>query len=132
MSSAELEKHIFPVVTTVHGESGLAGAIEMAPYSTTVDWREQALVAFEKGFVRLELPAPLASNRPGKVTILRDPGEDKDAETVVPRLPWVDAMYQQSVNFVKAIEGESTPLCEAEEALEDLKIARDYIRTLQG
>lgn len=119
------------VVMTVHSESGVVGTIEMAPYHTTVDWQEEALAAFDKGFVRLELPPPLALNRPGKVTILRDPGGGKDAETVVPQLPWVDAMRRQSVNFVKAIEGESTPLCEVEEALEDLKIARDYIRALR-
>ena len=59
--------------------SGVACAIEMTPYRTTVDWQESALVAFEKGYVKLELPAPLASNRPGRVEILRDPGDGADA-----------------------------------------------------
>jgi len=49
-----------------------------------------------------------------------------------PRLPWVDAMRQQAMNFVAAIRGEMRPPCEAAEALEDLRVARDYIRLLRG
>jgi predicted dehydrogenase len=78
------------------------------------------------------LPAPLASNRPGKVIIYRDPGNGATPEQVEPTLPWVHAMRQQAVNFVNAIKGETTPLCEAAEALEDLKIAREYLVALQG
>jgi hypothetical protein len=64
--------------------------------------------------------------------MMRDPGEGKTPETIVPMLPWVHAMRQQAVNFVSAIKGESKPPCEAEEALQDLIIARDYIRLLKG
>ena len=53
------------VLLAVQTVSGVAGAIEMTPYRTTVAWEESALIAFEKGYVKLELPAPLASNRPG-------------------------------------------------------------------
>lgn len=120
------------VLMAVHSDSGITGTIEMSPYHTTIDWQEEALIAFEKGYIKLELPAPLASNRPGRVTILRDPGEDTTPETIVPQLPWIHAMRQQAVNFVKAVKGEATPLCEAEEALRDLKVARDYIRRLKG
>jgi hypothetical protein len=41
-------------------------------------------------------------------------------------------MRQQAANFVAALRGEIQPLCEAEEALEDLKVAREYIRLLCG
>ncbi len=116
------------VVLTVHSESGVPGTIEMAPYSTTVDWQEEALAAFDKGFIKLQLPAPVASNRPGTVTMLRDPGGSKTPETVSPHLPWVHSMRQQAVNFIGALRGHDTPLCQAAEALEDLKIARDYIK----
>ena len=53
-------------------------------------------------------------------------------ETVVPQLPWVHAMKQQALHFVQAVQGEAVPLSEAEEALEDLRVARDYIRMLKG
>jgi predicted dehydrogenase len=42
------------------------------------------------------------------------------------------AMQNQAANFVRAIKGEGKPPCEAAEALEDLKVAREYIRMLLG
>ena len=120
------------VLLAVQSESGVAGTIEMSPYRTTVDWQEQALVAFERGYIKIDLPAPLACNRPGKVTIFRDPGDGASAETVVPQLPWVHAMRQQAINFVRAIQGQDTPLCEAAEALKDLQTAREYIRRFKN
>lgn len=112
--------------------SGVACAIEMTPYRTTVDWQESALVAFEKGYVKLELPAPLASHRPGRVELFRDPGEGATPLVLVPQLPWVHAMRQQAVNFVLALKGEAKPPCDSAEALEDLKVAREYIRIWKG
>lgn len=120
------------VLVVVHSQSGVAGTIEMSPYCTTIDWQEEAVIAFERGYIKIQLPAPLASNRPGKVVVYRDPGNGATPEQLVPTLPWVHAMRQQAVNFVNAIQGEATPLCEAAEALEDLKIARDYLMALQG
>jgi predicted dehydrogenase len=120
------------VLLAVQSESGIAGVIEMSPYTTTIDWQESALVAFEHGYVKIELPAPLASNRPGRVEILRDPGNGATPQTFVPQLPWVHAMRQQAINFVRAVKGEIKPLCDAYEALKDLKVAREYIRLLTG
>lgn len=120
------------VLLAVQSESGVAGAIEMSPYHTTVDWQESALAAFERGYVKLELPAPLATHRPGRVEILRDPGAGVVPQTIVPTLPWVHAMRQQAIHFLQAIRAESAPPCNAIEALEDLKIAREYIRLLRN
>lgn len=111
---------------------GRTGIIEMNPYLTSRDWQESALVCFEHGWIRIDLPAPLASNRAGMVTIFRDPGEGVVPQTIVPALPSVHAMRQQAINFVRAIQGEIKPLCDAAEALEDLKVARDYIRLWKG
>ena len=119
------------VLMVVHGKSGVPGTIEMSPYCTTVDWQEEALVAFERGWVKICLPSPLASNRPGRVTLFRDPGDGVAPETIEPQMPWVHAMRQQAINFVKAIRGEQTPLTTSAEALEDLLVARDYIRKLK-
>ena len=120
------------VLLAIESESGIAGTIEMSPYHTTIDWQESALIAFEHGWIKLDLPAPLASNRPGRVEVMRDPGEDAVPETAVPTLPWVHAMRQQAINFIAAIRGEMKPLCDAYEAMEDLKVARDYINLLKG
>jgi len=111
---------------------GLPCTIEMTPYRTTVDWQESALVCFEKGTVRLDLPAPLASYRPGRVELFRDPGDGAAPETLVPQLPWVHSMRQQAIHFLAAVRGERPPTCDADEALEDLKVARQYIRLLKG
>jgi predicted dehydrogenase len=112
--------------------SGVTCAIEMSPYETTVDWQESALVAFERGWLRLDLPAPLASNRPGRLTIFKDPGKSACPQTIIPQLPWVHAMRQQAVNFLRAVRGEMPPLTTAEEALQDLRVARDYLRLWKG
>ena len=119
------------VLLAGQSEGGVACTIEMSPYQTSIDWQESALVCFERGYVRIELPAPLASNRPGKVEILRDSGEG-EPETVVPQLPWVHAMRQQAMNFIAAIKGEMEPMTVAEEALQDLQVARQYIRLRTG
>jgi predicted dehydrogenase len=111
---------------------GATGTIEMSPYNTSVDWQESALVCFEKGYVKVELPAPLASNRPGRVEFFRDPGQGVAPQTMVPQMPWVHAMRQQAINFVKTIRGEMAPLCDAAEALEDLKMAEGYMRCRAG
>ncbi len=120
------------VVFAGQSQSGVACVIEMSPYCTTVDWQESVLVAFERGYVKVELPAPLASNRPGRVEILRDPGQGKTPEVTQPHLPWVHAMRQQAMNFVAAVKGERKPLCEAAEACEDLEVAREYLRLWKG
>jgi predicted dehydrogenase len=111
---------------------GIACAIEMSPYTTSIDWQESALVCFEHGTVRIDLPAPLASNRPGRVEIFRDPGGGVMPQMLVPQFPSIHAMRRQAMNFVKAVRGEAAPPCQAEEALEDLRIARAYIRLLTG
>jgi predicted dehydrogenase len=116
------------VLLAVESASGISGTIEMSPYHTTVDWEEKALIAFERGYLRLRLPAPLTRNRAGQVELFQDPGGGATPERVTSSLPWVHAMRQQAMNFLAAIRGERRPPCEAAEALEDLKAARDYIR----
>lgn len=108
--------------------NGVTCSIEMSPYRTTVDWQESALVCFERGWVKLELPAPLAFNRPGRVEIMRDPGNGTPPTTISPQLPWVHAMWNQAQHFVDAVAGIKPPVCTAEEALADIVLAREYIR----
>ncbi len=116
------------VVLAAQSDEGVPAVIEMSPYQTTIDWQESVLICFEKGWIRVDLPAPMAINRPGRVTVYRDPGDGKTPELIEPQMPLVHAMYQQAVNFISAVQGKMRPLCEAEEALEDLRVARDYIR----
>ena len=112
-------------------ESGKTCTLEMSPYSTTTDWQEEAFVCFERGWIKISLPAPLASNRPGKVDVYRDPG-DATPTLVSPTLPWVGAMKQQAANFISAVRGEREPMTGAAEALEDLRVAREYLWLATG
>ena len=139
-----LMRHLLGETWTVHyaaksglllaGESagGVTCSIEMSPYQTTIDWQESALVCFERGWIRLELPAPLAFTRPGSVEIMRDPGKGAQPKIEIPQLPWVHAMWQQAQNFVDAVAGKRSTLCTAEDALEDIRLAREYIRIHKG
>jgi predicted dehydrogenase len=112
--------------------SGVTCSIEMSPYQTTIDWQESALVCFQKGWVKLELPCPLAFTRPGKVEIFRDPNKETTPKTEIPQLPWVHAMWQQATNFVDALAGKRPTMCSAEDALADIQLAREYIRLKLG
>lgn len=113
-------------------QSGVPCVIEMTPYRTTVDWQESALVAFLKGYVRVDLPAPLAIHRPGRVEVLRDPDYGVTPVVETPHLPWINAMRKQAMNFIAAVRGERGPTCDAAEALDDLKVAREYLRLWKG
>jgi len=114
------------VLLVAESASGVTGIIELSPYSTKLGWHESALVAFEKGYVKVELPAPMVMNQPGRVEIYTEKG------TFSPQLPPIHAMRQQAINFCRAIRGEIKPLCDAVEALEDLKVADDYIKLWKG
>ncbi len=59
------------VLFVAKSNSGICGTIEMAPYNTTVGWEESVFVGFEKRYVKVDLPAPLASQQGGSVTIMR-------------------------------------------------------------
>lgn len=120
------------VLLAAESDSGVACAIEMTPYRTTVAWEESALAAFEKGYVKLALPAPMAINRAGSVEVLSDPGDGATPQTLRPHLPWVHAMRGQAARFVQVVRGEAQPPCDAAEAMADLEVAREYIRLLTG
>jgi predicted dehydrogenase len=104
----------------------------MSPYCTTIDWQEHAFVCFQKGWLKLDLPAPLTINRAGRLEIFRDPGNGVTPTTTIPQMPWAGAMLQQARNFVAVLQGKRPPTCTAEDALEDIRLAREYIRVWKG
>lgn len=113
------------VLLAVHNADGVCGTIEMAAYATTRDWQEVLFIAFEKGFIQVELPPPLADRQAGRVTVMRDNGEPTITQPIMPPL---SAMANQARNFILAVKGEQPAPCEAAEALKDLQFAVDYIR----
>jgi len=115
------------VLLVGRGTSGIPCLIEMNPYSTSLAWEESALTSFEHGYVRLDLPAPMALNRPGRVEILHDPANGATPRTIIPHLPWVHAMKEQAMRFIRFVRGTAQPPCGPEEALEDLRVAQSYL-----
>lgn len=118
------------VALHVRSASGVPGVLEMAPWSNTVAWQETALIAYEKGWIRLRLPAPLTMGRAGEVEVCEDGGGEP--ATIVPTLPWVGAMQNQAARFLAAVRGEPTDLCGAADARADIAIADAYIRALRA
>ncbi len=116
------------VALHVQSTSGVAGVLEMAPWSNTIEWQESALVCYEKGWIRLRLFAPLTSGRAGEVEVCEDRGAAATPVTLRPAMPWVAAMQNQAANFLKAVRGEATPLCGAADARADIGVADAYIR----
>jgi predicted dehydrogenase len=119
------DKHFF----SARSESGVNCILEIEPYSTSIDWQEHALVCFEKGWVRIDMPAPLAMQLAGTVTIYEDKGPDSGYTT--PVMPNICAMRNQAKNFLLAVAGERPAQCISSEAVKDLRISRDYIRMTQ-
>jgi len=120
------------VVLVGESESGITGVVELAPYGMSVGWEESVSVCFERGYVKAELPAPLAVNRAGRVEMFRDPGKGVAPETVVVSLPSVHAMRQQAMNFLAAVRGEMEPMCDGRQALECLESVREYFKLWRG
>ena len=120
------DKHFFSAIS----ESGVNCILELEPYSTTVDWQEHALVCFERGWVRIDLTAPLATQLASSVSIYKD--KHWDSELKVPMMPNVCAMRNQAKNFLLALKGEKPAPCVSEEAIKDLIVAEDYIRMTDG
>jgi len=120
------------VLLAVESRSGVCGTIEMTPYETTLAWEETVLVGFAKGYIKLTLPAPMAINRAGTVEIYKDPEKGKTPERICPTMPWIHAMRQQAMNFVRVCKGEMKPPCDVHEAVEDLRICRQYVQKRFG
>ena len=113
------------VMLAVESASGVCGVIETATYQTTDDWQEKILVTFEKGWIEIDLPAPLAAQQAGKVTYFDNSKEM--GVRVSPRLPNVSAMRNQAERFLKAVRGLELAPCLSEEAVKDLIFSVDYI-----
>lgn len=120
------------VAMHVQSASGVAGVLEMAPWSNTIEWQEGALACYDKGWIRLRLFAPLTSGRAGEVEVCEDRGGGAVPVTLRPAMPWTGAMQNQAAVFLKAVAGEATDLCGAADARADIQVANDYIRLLNA
>jgi predicted dehydrogenase len=120
--------HVSGRLLIFDSESGIPATIEVTPYRLSVEFDEEILVAFERGYVRLR-PAPsLAVNRSGTLELHRDPGGDATPERIFPELPWVDPQRAQAADFLCVCRGEAAPPTDAAEAAEDLHLVADVVQ----
>ncbi len=112
-------------------DSGAAVTIEMTPYMTSEGWEESALVCFERGYLNIQIPPPLAIGRAGAVELYEDP-EGATPSRTRPTLRPIGAMRQQATNFLAAVRGDQPPMCNAPDALADIQLARKYVRLWKG
>ena len=115
------------ILLVVESDSKIPGTFEFTPYASTKDWRESALVAFERGFVKVSLPAPVVNNLAGKVEVFRDEGGTAVPMSSIPVFPARSALQQQAVNFLETVRGNKNVMCGPEDALKSLVIARDLV-----
>lgn len=114
-----------------HTADNVLITLEMSWYDTHTEWHEHAFVAFDSGYVKIELPAPVAINRPGKLTVYKNPRGQAGTTTEI-EMPWRAAMQQQAMNFVQAIQGKETCLETAQGAMQDLLVARDILNQIDA
>jgi len=117
-------------IMVTESTDGTCGVIEMGPYSSSTDWQETLFVAFDDAYIQVDFPAPLSRQQSGDLEIWTDGGDE--SRRVQPTLPNTSAMYRQAENFLAAVRGDRPAPCEAAEALEDIRIAQEYINQLQS
>jgi len=120
--------HVSGRLLVFESESGIPATIEVTPYRLTVEFDEELLVAFDRGYVKLR-PAPsLALNRSGTLEVYRDPGGGAMPERISPQLPWIDPQRAQAADFLRVCRDEAAPPTDAAEAAEDLHLVADIVR----
>jgi len=111
-------------------ESGVDVVLEMAPWHDASTWEESVLVGFERGWLRLDLPAPLATMKAGTVTEHRDAGDG--ASALHRTFANEHAMLSQARRFVALVRGDATAPTDATDALIDLRIAAAYVAATEA
>lgn len=104
---------------------GTSVCLEMATFSTPLDWQETIEVFFEKAWLRLRLPCPLAQFQAGSLETFatETPGQRR----VLTEFPPEHAMLTQARNFLRFLDGEYPDFTTPEEAWQDLCTAARYL-----
>lgn len=107
-------------------ETGTDIVLEAGAYRQRHEWIETYTAFFEKGYVSMVMPAPMARQQSGKISLYKN--TDSQCIYEQPVMPPADAMQEQARFFVETIRGERECVCTPEEAAKDLVIAEQFIR----
>lgn len=115
-------------ILVAKSDSGIPIILEMATYEVVNEWHEFYEAFFDKGKIKLLLPAPLARQHAGEVEIYKNKGKNSVYERPVIPQKW--SMLEQARFFVDAVKNKKKPISPASDAVKDLEIAEDYVKKL--
>ena len=115
---------------TAETPSGVVVVLEMSSYGLQHRWDEFYTLNFDGGQIRLEMPAPMARQRAGEVTIYRQSGEGGSPQVTQPVLPQKWAFLEQARAFIASLKDGAPCLAPAADAVKDLEISEQYIRAV--
>jgi len=117
-------------IVVAKSKSGIDIVFEIATYQAANEWHEFYEVFFDKGKIRLSLPAPLARQHAGEVEIYENKGKDVIYRRPVIMQRW--SMLEQARFFVDTVKTKKKPISPASDAVKDLEIAEEYVKILFG
>ncbi len=115
-------------ILVAKSNSGIAIVLEMGTYQVVNEWHEFYEVFFDKGKIKLSLPAPLARQHAGEVEIYKNKGKNSLYQKPVIVQKW--SMLEQARFFIDAVRNKKRPISPASDAVKDLQIAEDYVKKL--
>ncbi len=115
-------------ILVAKSNSGVAIVLEMATYQVVNEWYEFYEAFFDKGRIKLSLPAPLARQRAGEVEIYKNKGKNSVYERPVIPQKW--SMLEEARFFIDAVRNKKKSISPASDAVKDLQVAEDYVRKL--
>lgn len=115
-------------------DSGVTCILEMASYGLQNMWQEFYKICFEGGKIDLQIPAPLARQRPGVVSIYKASGFSGDSEpqTIEPFLSQKWSFLEQARHFVQCLRDGKPTISPTSDAIKDLEVSEQYIRCLMA
>ena len=113
------------VLMVCKSKSGITIALEMNAYEVRDEWHEYYKACFDKGFISMSLPAPMARQRSGDLIIYRNTKSGGAYEH--PVLPPVWCMREQAHIFIEEVQGKISCISPAADAVKDLEIAEAFI-----
>lgn len=128
-------EYLDPTQTVLVGRSDddVPWVLEMKGYNLRDHWEEYYKVCFENGKLDLSIPAPMARQHSGDLTIYHGPTSTDDRprwERPVLAPSW--CMLEQARHFVECVRTGRPTLAPAREAALDLEIAEQYAKLLSG
>ena len=89
------------------------------------EWREETVLVFERGEIRIATPTPMNRQRVAEVSVRSATGDTPT--TVFHHAPVGWAFYRQAEGFVGALAGGEPPRASAAEAVKDVRVMQRII-----